>query len=371
MDHGGETMKKTKPFWIVILIIGALILQPTFAASSFPDTTGHWAETHIEYLVTQNLIGGYPDGTFKPNNTISRAEVAAILANELTLTSQSASFPDVPASHWASGQIGAVVNANIMNGYPDGTFKPNAPMTRAEIASVLAFSYGLTPGSSQNPFSDLGASHWAYSPILALVNHFITTGYPDGTYRPNNSMTRAEFAVFMAKAINPQFVQPAMLMDMAGNLAQIIKDENMNLLATYVHPVTGLRFSPYYYIENTHRVVQAVDVPLFMTDPNIYFWGIQDGSGFDIDLSPMDYYDRYVNYRDFTQPDQVVYNTVVNRGNLINNIQTFYPNAVFVELYVEGTLQYGGMDWRSLYFIFEEYNGDFYLIGIANGEWTT
>ncbi|SCZ80024.1 S-layer homology domain-containing protein [Acidaminobacter hydrogenoformans] len=357
---------------LMTLFLLAAAPAPAFAASTFPDINGHWAQPHIEHLLGLNLISGFPDGTFKPNQIITRAQVASILANELGLTAQAAAFPDVPASHWANGAVGAIAAHGTMNGYLDGTFKPDQAMNRAEIASVLSSAYGFTQSSATSPFSDVTASHWAFGPIMALVDGYITEGYPDGTFKPNNAMTRAEFSVFMAKAIHPPFVVPTMLQAKALTIAQILKDEDMTQLATHVHPVLGVRFSPYYYIDNTHKVVSAAALPGLLADNTVYFWGIQDGSGFNIDETPQDYFDRYVNARDFTTPDQTVYNTVVSRGNMINNIPNYYTSGIFVELYLNGIdPQYGGMDWRSLYLVFELYNGDYYLVGIANGEWTT
>lgn len=366
-------MKRSK---ISILIALCLILTPqslrSEAATTFPDISGHWAQTQIEHLIGLSLISGFPDGTFKPNATLTRAQAASILTNELGLNPSAAGFSDVPAGHWASGQIGAVAAAGVMSGYPDGLFKPDQAMTRAEIASVLAIAYGYSQSSAVSPFSDLTASHWAYGSILALVDHFITEGYPDGTFRPNQSMTRAEFSVFVAKAIHPPFTVPTMLKARSLTIAQLLKDGNLTQLASYVHPTQGLRFSPYYYIESTHKVVTAAALPGLLTDPTVYFWGIQDGSGDNIDLTAQAYFNRYVTARDFTTPDQIVYNTVVFRGNLINNIPTFYPGAVFVELYLDGVNPlYGGIDWRSLYLIYTYNAGDYDLIGIANGEWTT
>lgn len=364
-------MKILKRRFLILSFVLLFITSISFANPSFSDISNHWAETYINYLASGNIIGGFPDGTFKPNQTLTRAEVSAMLVNQLGLNQESANFPDVSSSHWANSFIGAVVSEGIMSGYPDGTFKPNNPMTRAEVSSVISSAYNMVQSSINSPFSDVGQSHWAFSSIMSLVDNYITSGYPDGTFKPNNSVTRAEFSVFIAKAINPQFLQGAILSAEALDIAQILKDEDMVSLASYAHPVKGIRFSPYYYIENNHQVFTAAQIPNLLQDNSIYFWGIQDGSGFDIDETPQDYFDRYVNFRDFTSPDEVVYNNVIFRGNLINNIPSFYPNAVFVELYVEGTAQYGGMDWRSLYFIFEEYNGNFYLVGIANGEWTT
>ena len=364
-------MRKYISRFFIIVLIFKLGSSVSFASSSFSDVQNHWAETYIDYLASEGLISGFPDGTFKPNQTLTRAQVSLIITNELGLNLESANFPDVAASHWANGHIGAVASQGIMVGYPDGSFKPDNPMTRAEVSSVIASAYNMTQTTTNSPFTDLTQSHWAFSSVMALVDNHIISGYPDASFKANNSMTRAEFSVVMSKTINPQFRQGSILSAEALDIAQILKDEDMAALAAYAHPVDGIRFSPYYYIENNHQVFTAAQIPNLLLDNSLYFWGIEDGTGFNIDKNPQDYFDRYVNQRDFTSPDETVYNDVIFRGSLINNIPNFYPDAVFVELYVEGTIQYGGMDWRSLYLIFEEYNGDFYLVGIANGEWTT
>ncbi len=367
-------MKKIFSIFMIFMMMLMLAPAPTpsYAATTLPDINNHWAQTYIEHLLGLNLISGFPDGTFKPNQTITRAQAASILANELGLSPQAAAFPDVPAGHWANGLVGAIAANGTMSGYPDGTFKPDQAMSRAEIASVLSSAYGFSQSSATSPFSDVTPGHWAFGSIMTMVDSYITEGYPDGTFKPNDDMTRAEFSVFMAKAIHPPFVLQTMLQAKALTIAQILKDEDMTQLADYVHPVQGVRFSPYYYIDNTHKVVSAAAIPGLLADNTVYFWGIQDGSGFNIDETPQDYFDRYVNSRDFTAPDQIVYDSVVSRGNLINNIPTFYNNGIFVELYLDGIdPQYGGMDWRSLYLVFELYNGEYYLVGIVNGEWTT
>ena len=364
-------MQNLKKIFTISIFTFLLTTSISFASSNFSDVENHWADTYIEYLASQGLISGFPDGTFKPNATLTRAQVSSMLSNNLNLNPEPANFPDVGSSHWANGHIGAVVSQGIMNGYPDGTFKPDNPMTRAEVAAVIASAYNLTQSTSTNPFSDLNQNHWSFSNVMALMDNYVISGYPDGHFRPNNSMTRAEFAAVMSKAINPQFTQSATLSSEALDIAQILKDEDMAALASYAHPVEGIRFSPYYHIENNHQVFTSAQLQNLLSDNTTYFWGVEDGTGFNIDLTPQDYFDRYINDRDFTNPDELVYNNVIVRGNLINNIPSFYPNAVFVELYMEGTPPYMGMDWRSLYLIFEEYNGDFYLIGITHGEWTT
>ena len=356
---------------LTVLFLFTLSLSPALAQSAFPDIAGHWAEDQITYLANQGLVSGFPDGTFGPSETVTRAQVAVVVSGQLGLDPEQAAFPDVPATHWASDAIGALADAGIMGGYPDGTFQPSNPMTRAEVAVVLSNAYGYTATSSGSSFADVPTAHWAFGNIQALYDNYITIGYPDGTYRPANTMTRAEFSIFMAKAINPVFVQPTLLTAMAADVAQILQNEDMAALSALAHPTDGIRFSPYTWVENNHQVFSAAALPNLLSDNSVYFWGIEDGTGDNIDKTPQEYFDRFVTARDFTSPDDIQYNTVVARGSLLNNIPTFYPNAIFVEFYVEGTAQFGGLDWRSQYIVMEEYNGDWYVVAIVNGEWTT
>ncbi|NDL67253.1 S-layer homology domain-containing protein [Anaerotalea alkaliphila] len=341
------------------------------AASAFPDTAGHWAETEIAYLAGEGLVNGFPDGTFGPERTLTRAQVAMVVAAQLQLAQQPAGFPDVPAGHWASQAIGALEAAGVMNGYPDGTFLPEKAMTRAEVAAVLAGAYSWPSTGTSSPFSDVPASHWAFGHVQAMRDNFITTGYPDGTYKPGNPMTRAEFSIFMAKAVNPAFTQPAMLTALAQDISALLDDGDMDGLAAYAHPDKGIRFSPYTWVENDHQVVSPAALSALLTGPAILVWGVEDGTGDDIEMTAQAYFDRYVAARDFSVPNDIQYDTVVSRGSLLNNIPDFYPDAVFVELFVEGTTQYGGMDWRSRYIVLEEQDGVWYVVAVVNGEWTT
>lgn len=363
-------MRKRLVFFILLAFMTALSLQAV-AASGFSDANGHWAENEITYLKNAGIVNGYPNGTFGVGNSITRAEVATMIANQQNLPWQAASFPDVTASHWANGTIGAVAAAGIMGGYPDGTFRPGLPLTRAEAAKVLAQAYQLTASPVSPTFSDVSSSHWAYANIEALVANYITVGYPDGTFKPSNHVTRAEFAVFLARVLNPSFTQQLQLLATTANVVQLLSTEDMAGLQPYIHPLQGVRFSPYYYVENSHLTFNAAAIPGLLTNPTVYTWGTEDGTGDPINKNGLDYFNRYVMNKDYTNPDQIVYNSIVLRGSMINNIQSFYPNAVFVEYFVDGTPTYGGLDWGSLYIIYEQHNNNWYIVGIVHGEWTT
>ncbi|MCM3762511.1 amidase family protein [Alkalihalobacillus oceani] len=169
--------------------------QPRFA-----DVGGHWAADYIDTLVELGLISGYPDGTFRPNASISRAEAARIIARELGLEDGESSFADVAAGHWAAADIGAVESAGILTGYPDGTFKPDGRLSRQEMAVILVRAYELS-GDSSASFSDVSEGSWSYPYIAALTSNQVTSGYLDGTFRPSRDITRAEFSVMVARVI--------------------------------------------------------------------------------------------------------------------------------------------------------------------------
>lgn len=137
-------------------------------------------------------INGYPGGFFKPDAPITRAEMATILAKvaEKEATGSGVTFSDVPSSYWGADAIAKVAKMGLMNGYTDGTFKPNQPLTRAEMASLTAM---LSPNSttSGRGFSDI-TGHWAQAAIKKAQDIGIMNGYSDGTFRPNSKLTRAE-----------------------------------------------------------------------------------------------------------------------------------------------------------------------------------
>ncbi|MDK2804293.1 MAG: hypothetical protein PWR23_1297 [Peptostreptococcaceae bacterium] len=161
-------------------------------------------------------------------------------------------------------------------------------------------------------------------------------------------------------------------LSLAVEVVNILKARDMNELKNYAHPQKGIRFSPYAYIDETNDIiVTANDLETYMNSSDIYTWGNFDGTGEPIDLNFSDYYDRFVYNQDFANPHIIGNNQIVQTGNTINNIEDVYPNAQFVEFHFTGfDPQYTGMDWTSLRIVMEEYNSQFYIIGIIHDEWT-
>lgn len=148
-------------------------------------------EEHIAY------VSGYNDGTVRPNASITRAEVAMIFYNLLdrdTLAKYHTtenSFSDVPSGKWYSAAVSTLSAMGTLSGYPNGTFRPDDSITRAELASVCVRFFSAPPAGLKEPFSDI-AGHWARADINTAAQLGIVSGYKDGTFRPQNDITRAE-----------------------------------------------------------------------------------------------------------------------------------------------------------------------------------
>ncbi len=162
------------------------------------------------------------------------------------------------------------------------------------------------------------------------------------------------------------------LIQSALDVAVILKNHDMTGLSTFVDPVKGLRFTPYAYIDTaTNLVFTAAQVPTLLTDTNTHLWGAYDGTGDPIQLTPQDYFDKFVYDVDFASPNLIGNNVIIGTGNTSNNITQAYPAASFVEFHFTGfDPQYSGMDWKSLRLVFEQTGGIWYLVGIVHDQWT-
>ena len=162
--------------------------------------TGLNGDDHFAYIV------GFPNGNVEPNGNITRAEVATIFFRLLTEevrtanSTQSNSLSDVTRGQWFNHAVSTLSSMGIVKGHNDGTFAPNAPITRAEFAAIAArFDDKNTDTSSK--FTDI-ASHWAKNEIGIAANKGWINGYPDGTFRPNQYITRAEAMTLVNRVLN-------------------------------------------------------------------------------------------------------------------------------------------------------------------------
>ncbi len=156
---------------------------------------------HYSYLI------GYSDGTVRPNGRITRAEVATIFFRLLTDDarqrnwSSENNFSDVSADKWYNNAVSTLCHMGVLGGYSDGTFRPNAPITRAEFAKI-AVSFAQTNGSAvYSYFTDVKTTDWFAPYVTAAKDSSLIEGYSDGSFKPENRITRAEACAIVNRVL--------------------------------------------------------------------------------------------------------------------------------------------------------------------------
>ena len=180
--------------------------------SSFSDIQNHWAAESIRQLRSRNIISGYPDGTFRPNNPVTRAEFAALLGKAFAnapLIRSGITFKDVPSNHWANPVIQTAYRTGFISGYPDRTFKPNQPITRVQVLVSLVSGLKYSPGAVSSTtlkdyYDDAGdIPIYALGAIATATLKRLVVNYPNiKRLNPNQNATRAEVAAFISQALN-------------------------------------------------------------------------------------------------------------------------------------------------------------------------
>jgi subtilisin len=160
-----------------------------------------WYNRYLVFLYSEKILTGYGKNSLRPGQLVTRAEAVTMLGRALKLNgaTRPTRFKDVPQSSFASGYIEAAAEMGILKGKADGSFQPNQLVTRAEMAILLARAYNLQPFTDIT-FLDVNSSIAGHMEISALAGAKITDGYADGTFKPGESMNRANFGVFLAKA---------------------------------------------------------------------------------------------------------------------------------------------------------------------------
>lgn len=178
----------------------------TEAAVVFPDVKAdstHFGPIHA--LAQAGIISGFPDGTYRPSVAVTRGQAAKILAGVLQLNTQNVQNPqykDVATTNEYYGAIAALTQAGIISGFEDGTYRPNATITRGHMAKMIVEGLRLQSAGGESSFTDVPATHQYKTYVDALFAYGITKGQPDGsaTFGVNNMVTRGQLATFIARA---------------------------------------------------------------------------------------------------------------------------------------------------------------------------
>lgn len=170
---------------------------------------GNGASWDVMFLYKKGIIGGYPDGTFRPNEPITRAQASAMLLKALDiplLRNPSVTFKDVSkqSSHYLT--LATINEKGILRG-ENGFMRPAEQTTRAQMAAILRRAFDL-PLEQKPMFRDVSTAHWAFGDINSAALNRIAGGYQDGTFKPGNPVTRAQFSSFLARAIDDKMKLP-------------------------------------------------------------------------------------------------------------------------------------------------------------------
>ncbi|MEN6348488.1 MAG: S-layer homology domain-containing protein [Syntrophomonas sp.] len=177
-------------------------LPPTAPSANLIDIKNHWAEKNIVRLVALDAISGYPDGSFKPDNPITRAEFTTVLVKTFKLKDKTGMIYADTAGHWAKDYIAAAAAHQIVNGYSDSLFGPDDFITREQMAVMIAKAALLSPAVLDARFTDSSSiSGWARDSVAAAIGHEIIKGYPDNTIRPRRITSRAEAVTALVNAL--------------------------------------------------------------------------------------------------------------------------------------------------------------------------
>ncbi len=182
---------------------GVATVPQSASTQLFSDVpASYWGSDVIAELSDLGYISGYPDGSFKPDNTITRAELATVLVKAFQLPVASGKVFDDTANHWAQNYIAGSYAAGIVSGYSESSFGPDDPVTREQIAVMIVKAAKISGATEDIPFADGdNTSAWAKDSLAAVVQNGIMKGYPDNTFAPKHQATRAEAVMVIANAL--------------------------------------------------------------------------------------------------------------------------------------------------------------------------
>ncbi len=185
--------RKTMAMLLALAMVFTAFGAVTVSAASFSDTQGHWAESVIDKWSGAGVVNGYSDGTFRPDSNITRAELAKVISTAGKFTAEAdVNFSDVADGDWYVSDLKKCVAQGVIGGYEDNTFRPDNEVTREEAAAMFQRAYKVNSHGLITFADSDQISAWATTAISAMVGTGIINGYEDNTFRPAASITRAE-----------------------------------------------------------------------------------------------------------------------------------------------------------------------------------
>ncbi|MBS3752757.1 MAG: hypothetical protein KGY46_05135 [Anaerolineales bacterium] len=261
-----------------------------------------------------------------------------------------------------------------LNPTPTSTLLPTPSPTPETSSTTLYAVVGVSDDDVLNIREGPGAENEITATIPPHSTDIQTTGEGvdvDGSkwvpieYLGEKGWVNAYFLAEQVGKVDPE------LFEKSNQVLQALKEKDFRTLSDFVHPEKCLCFSPYPTLHPEDLVFCPAQIKTLAADQTKYEWGQFDGTGKPINMTFSEYYERFIYDVDFAHADLVGFNEVIGTGNAINNIQEYFPQAVFIEYHFpEFDPQYAGMDWRSIRLVFEKQNQEWYLVCVVHGEWT-
>ncbi|SHJ26919.1 The GLUG motif-containing protein [Geosporobacter subterraneus DSM 17957] len=217
---------------IIFILVFVMLISMTSGVglAQSNDIDNHWAGEIIQKWIEQRLATGYPDNSFKPNNPITRAEFMVLANKAFGFTAEtSAQYSDVKNTDWFSEDVKKAAAAGYIGGYPDGSIKPKNPISRQEAAVMVANIMNLTEDSKEaDQLTDSEKiPDWSKGQVGAVVGKGYMSGYPDGSFKAGIPITRAEAIVTLNKAMMEKFnvLQDILIIDKSGVYGNLMDTE--------------------------------------------------------------------------------------------------------------------------------------------------
>ncbi len=346
---------------------------------------GEWYTEAVDTAVSQGLMVGTSQYHFSPSQSVTRAQIVTVLfrLSGDEVPSDASKFADVPPDEWYTDAVIWAEENAIVAGYDDGLFHPNTDITREQTAAILLryadyYGYNTAGRSSLSSFSDGNkTSSYANDAMSWAVNKGIFSGSTNNMLMPKGTLTRAQMASVITRFCDYSAdwervrLTDRELLAISSDVITLIANREYSALAEYIHP-DGLTFVPYSMAGEENRTVAKDELLSAAEKEEPVVWGYWDGSGDELSMIFVDYWERFVWNTDYLNADTVTPNKITVSGNAIENVEEIFEGCLYVEYAVNSSLGYDdGTDWSTLKLVFVRYDGQWYLRAIIHGEWTT